>query len=90
MSRVPVALCAVILAVVAQSTSAETAPEKACYDFRAALHAYENSDEEHDALLDASEAVNRAITDERAASVLDQIWNLRRARSVATMARVAW
>ena len=41
-----------------------------CSDFRAALYAYETSYDSaaHDALLDASEAVNRAVTDEYAAS----------------------
>ena len=89
-ARLPPALCAVILAVVGQSTSAEVAPEKACNDFRAALHAYENGNVEHDTLLDPSEAVNRAITNEAAAAALDQIWNLRRARSFATMALGMW
>ena len=89
-ARLPATLCAVVLVVVGQSANAEVAPDKACNNFRAALHAYENGDVEHDALLDASEAVNRAIKDEGAASALGQIWNLRRARSFATMALGTW
>ena len=89
-ARLLAALCAMVLVVVAQSGNAEVAPDEACNDFRAALHAYENGDVEHDALLDASEAVNRAIKDEGAASALGQIWNLRRARSFATMALGTW
>ena len=72
--------------VVAQSANAEAGPDKACNDFRAEPHAYENGDVEHDALLDASETVNRAIKDEGAAAALGQIWNLRRVRSFATVA----
>ena len=89
-ARLLAAQCAMVLVVVAQSGNAEVAPDEACNDFRAALHAYENGDVEHDALLDASEAVNRAIKDEGAASALGQIWNLRRARSFATMALGTW
>ena len=64
-ARLLAALCAMVLVVVAQSGNAEVAPDEACNDFRAALHAYENGDVEHDALLDASEAVNRAIKGRR-------------------------
>ena len=43
-----------------------------------------------DALLEASVAVNQAVTDEFAATALNQIWNLRRARSFATIALGIW
>ena len=100
-TRIGLAAVTIVLAVfAAQVFSVATAENpfsaelrrRACSDFRAALLAHESAADEAtwEALLDASEAVNRAISDDAAGDALSQIWNLRRVRSLATIALGMW
>ena len=66
-----------------------------CEDYFKALHAFTETgsshfSEEWDALIEASEAVKNAIEDEDAANALNRLWELRRARSAATIALGFW
>lgn len=88
-------VAATALTMVLSMPIAHASSTDECLAYLSALKAFQAtgedfSSDEWDTLLEASEAVNSAIKDEDAANALNRLWELRRARSFATVALGLW